>query len=86
MWAMAMLLAAVACWRTARRVAIVLAGLGRRRTRRRGADRGAAGRRLAELRTAPRRLLLAYAASLVIAAPAIVLVFLTPAFTDAALV
>jgi len=32
-----------------------------------------------------RRLLLAYAASLVIAAPAIVLVFLTPAFTDAAL-
>jgi hypothetical protein len=83
-WAMAMLLGAVACWRAGRTGwAIALAGLGQ-------ATHAAVVLPIAAvlvvgwLRWEPdrRRLLLAYAASLVIAAPAVWLVFLTPAYTD----
>ena len=87
MWAMAMLLGAVACWRNGRvGWAVVLAGLGQA-THAAVVVPIAAALVVAWLAFEPnrRRLLLAYAASLVIAAPAIVLVFLTPAFTDAAL-
>ena len=87
LWAMAMLLAAVACWRTGRvGWAIVLAGLGQA-THAAVVVPIAAVLVVCWLSFEPhrRRLLLAYAVSLVIATPAIVLVFLTPAFTDASL-
>jgi hypothetical protein len=86
-WGMAMLFAAIACWRNERTVwAVVLAGLGQ-------ATHAAVVLPIAAmlvvgwLRFEPhrRRLLVAYAASLVIALPAIWLVLLTPAFTDSSL-
>lgn len=84
LWAMTMFLAAVACWRTGRvGWAIVLAGLGE-------ATHAAILIPIAAVVVVGwmhwepdrRRLALAYAASLIIAAPAAVLVFLTPAYTD----
>jgi hypothetical protein len=87
LWGMAMFLGAVAFWRTGRAGwAVVLAGVGQ-------ATHAAVVLPIAAIvvvcwmRWEPqrRRLLLAYAASLVIAAPAIVIVFLTPAYTDTAL-
>jgi hypothetical protein len=86
-WGMAMLLAAIACWRAERTVwAIVLAGLGQ-------ATHAAVVLPIAALlvigwlRFEPhrRRLLVAYAVSLVVSLPAVWLVFLTPAFTDSSL-
>jgi hypothetical protein len=86
-WGMAMFLAAIACWRAERTVwAVVLAGLGQ-------ATHAAVVLPIAALvvigwlRFEPkrRRLLLAYAVSLVVALPAVWLVFLTPAFTDSSL-
>jgi hypothetical protein len=83
-WAMAMLLAAIACWRTGHTVwAVVLAGLGQ-------ATHAAVVLPIAALivlgwlgfEPHRRRLLIAYAVSFVIAIPAIWLVLLTPAFTD----
>jgi hypothetical protein len=86
-WAMTMLLAAIACWRAERTVwAVVLAGLGQA-THAAVVLPIAALLVLGWLRFEPqrRRLLLAYAASLVIAAPAVWLVLVTPAFTDSSL-
>jgi hypothetical protein len=86
-WAMAMLLAGIACWRAGRTGwAVVLAGLGQ-------ATHAAVVLPIAALivlgwlpfESRRRRLLIAYAASLVIAAPAVWLVFITPAFTDSTL-
>jgi hypothetical protein len=86
-WAMAMFLAAIACWRAERTLwAVVLAGLGQ-------ATHAAVVLPIAVLlvigwvRFEPhrRRLLVAYAVSLVIAAPAVWLVLVTPAFTDSSL-
>lgn len=86
LWAMAMFVGAIACWRTQRTAgAVVLAGLGQ-------ATHAAVVLPIAAIlivcwlrwESQRRRLLLAYAASLVVAAPAIVLVFLTPAYTDTA--
>ena len=86
-WAIAMFLGAVACWRTGSTGwAIVLAGLGQ-------ATHVAVVLPIAAIVVAGwlrwesdrRRLLCAYAASLVIALPAVPLVFMTPAYTDSAL-
>ena len=83
-WAMSLLLAGIACWRRGRiGWAIVLAGIGQ-------ATHAAVVLPIAAivvvfwLRWEPerRKLLRSYALSLVIAAPAAVLVFLTPAYTD----
>jgi len=86
-WGMAMLFAAIACWRTERTVwAVVLAGLGQ-------ATHAAVVLPIAALLVVGwlcfeprrRRLLLAYALSLLIALPAVWLVLITPAFTDSSL-
>jgi hypothetical protein len=86
-WAMAMFFAAIACWRAGRTGwAIALAGLGQ-------ATHPAVVLPIAAILVAVwmrwepdrRRLLLAYAASVLIAAPAVWLVFLTPAYTDSSL-
>jgi hypothetical protein len=86
-WAMALFLCGVACWRSGRTGwAIALAGIGQ-------ATHAAVVLPIAVMLVAGwlwfeperRRLVLAYAASLVIAAPAAVLVFLTPAYTDSSL-
>jgi hypothetical protein len=86
-WAMSFVLAAIACWRRGRiGWAIVLAGIGQ-------ATHAAVVLPIAAivvviwLRWEPdrRRLVLAYAVSLVIAAPAVVLVFLTPAYEDSSM-
>ena len=84
LWAMAMVLAGVACWRSGHTVwAIVLTGAGQ-------ATHAAVALPITAVLVAGwwfwepnrRRLVLAYAVSLVITAPAAVLVFLTPAYTD----
>ena len=86
-WAMTMFLGAIACWRRGRTGwAIILAGLGQ-------ATHAPVVLPIAAMVVAGwlyfepnrRRLLLAYAASIVIAAPAVWLVFQTPAYTDSSL-
>jgi hypothetical protein len=86
-WAMAMFLGAIACWRADKTVwAVLLAGLGQ-------ATHAAVVLPIAVmvvavwLRYEPnkKRLLIAYGVSLLIAAPAVWLVLLTPAYTDTTL-
>ncbi len=86
-WAMALFLCGVACWRTGRTGwAIALAGIGQ-------ATHAAVVLPIAAMLVVGwlwfepdrRKLVLAYAASLVIAAPAVWLVLLTPAYTDSSL-
>jgi hypothetical protein len=86
-WAMAMFLGAIACWRRGRTGwAIVLASLGQA-THAPVVLPIAAMVVVGWLYFEPnrRRLLLAYAASLVIAGPAVWIVFQTPAYTDSSL-
>jgi hypothetical protein len=86
-WAMAMVMGAVACWRSGHTAwAVVLAGVGQA-THAAVVLPIAAVLVVAWLHWEPdrRRLLRAYAWSLVIAAPAVFVVFLTPAYTDSTL-